>query len=266
MASGSAGAQDGAPSLAIADGCATVRLNRPDKLNRLTAKDLGALVRIFDAVDADASVRVMILTAGGKVFSAGYDLGDLAARAAKASVSTEPEVSGTGFETMVDRLEHVRVPTICALNGGVYGGATDLALCCDFRIGVDTCELLMPAARLGLHYYTSGMVRYVARLGLGAAKKLFLTAQRIDAQELLRIGYLDEVVPAGQLEVRVAELARTIAANAPRATQAMKRTLNEIAGGRLDPTEADRRHRDSLAGAEIREGSAAFAEKRPPRF
>ena len=67
------------------------------------------------------------------------------------------------------------LPTICALNGGVYGGSTDMALSCDFRIGVEGITMFMPAARLGLHYYAGGMRRYVARLGLGAAKKLFLT-------------------------------------------------------------------------------------------
>lgn len=256
----------GTPELAVTDGLATVRLNRPDKLNKLTADDLVALIAIFEQIDADPSMRVMILTGTGRVFSAGYDLGDIAARAARPSDHGEAGPSGTGFETMVDRLERVRVPTICKLNGGVYGGATDLALCCDFRIGAESCELLMPAARLGLHYYRSGMERYVSRLGLGAAKKLFLTAQRINAQEMLRIGYLDEVVAAGRLDGRVDELANTISANAPIATQAMKRTLNDIAGERLDPAEADRRHRDSLRGAEIREGSAAFAEKRMPRF
>jgi enoyl-CoA hydratase/carnithine racemase len=93
------------------------------------------------------------------------------------------------FETVVNRLEDIAVPTICRLNGGVYGGSTDLALACDFRIGVDSCEMFMPAARLGLHYYKSGIARYVSRLGVDNAEKLFLTARKIGAVEMLRIGY-----------------------------------------------------------------------------
>ncbi len=255
------------PVLTISNGEATVRLNRPKQLNKLTAEDLAELRAIFDRVDADPTVRVLILTGTGRVFSAGYDLGDIAARAARTeTVAAEPPPPSTTFESVVDRLEDLAVPTICKLNGGVYGGATDLALSCDFRIGIDSCEMFMPAARLGLHYYKSGMVRYVSRLGLAAAKKLFLTAQKIDAREMVRIGYLDETVPADRLDGRVAELAAAIAANAPIATRGMKRTLNEIARGKLDEVAAERRHRDSLRGAELREGSAAFAQKRPPKF
>lgn len=251
--------------LTIADRIATVRLNRPRQLNKLTARDLATLSGIFASVAANPDVRVLVLTGTGRVFSAGYDLGDIAARIS----GTEPPPSGQtppSFEAVCDQLENLAQPTICMLNGGVYGGSTDLALACDFRIGVDTCEMFMPAARLGLHYYKSGMRRYVSRLGLGAAKKLFLTAEKIQAQEMLSIGYLDEAVPADLLSARVAELAGMIAANAPIAVRGMKRTLNEIARDCLDEPAADQRHRDSFTSTELREGSAAFAARRPPRF
>jgi enoyl-CoA hydratase/carnithine racemase len=152
------------------------------------------------------------------------------------------------------------------LNGGVYGGSTDLALACDFRIGIESCEMLMPAARLGLHYYPSGIRRYVSRLGVAAAKKLFLTAQKVDAAEMLRIGYLDALVPAGELDVAVDALAAILAANAPNAIRGMKRAINEIARASFDEDAARRRHQDSLRGEEIKEGIAAFAEKRKPDF
>jgi enoyl-CoA hydratase/carnithine racemase len=167
---------------------------------------------------------------------------------------------------MVNRLEDLGVPTICRLNGGVYGGSTDLALACDFRIGVDTCEMFMPAARLGLHYYKSGIVRYVTRLGVDNAKRLFLTAERISAAEMLRIGYLTAVVPAEALDEEVDRLAALLAGNAPAAMRGMKRTINEFARGNLDEEAADRRHRESMRGEEIKEGIRAFSEKRPPRF
>ena len=158
------------------------------------------------------------------------------------------------------------MPTICRLNGGVYGGSTDLALACDFRIGVDTAEMFMPAARLGLHYYKSGIKRYVTRLGVDNAKKLFLTAQKIEAPEMLRIGYLTAMVPAEALDEEVDRLATVLAGNAPRAMRGMKRAINEFARGELDEAAADLRHRDSMRGTEINEGIKAFAEKRPPKF
>jgi enoyl-CoA hydratase/carnithine racemase len=242
---------------------ATIRLNRPKHLNRLQPDDLDALLQLFDQIEADPAIRVLVLTGTGRAFSAGYDLGSIAERAA--SAHTQPS-AGSSFEIVVNRLEDLGIPTICRLNGGVYGGSTDLALACDFRIGVDSAEMFMPAARLGLHYYRSGIMRYVSRLGVDNAKKLFLTAQKIDAAEMLRIGYLTAVVSAEALDREVDELAALLAGNAPVAMAGMKRTINEFARGTLDEEAADRRARDSMRGAEINEGIKAFAEKRPPKF
>ena len=131
---------------------ATIRLNRPRHLNRLQPEDLGALLALFDRIEADPAVRVLVMTGTGRAFSAGYDLGSIAERAVSAS---QEDSAGSAFEAVVNRLEDLAVPTICRLNGGVYGGSTDLALACDFRIGIKACEMFMPAARLGLHYYRS---------------------------------------------------------------------------------------------------------------
>jgi enoyl-CoA hydratase/carnithine racemase len=250
------------PVLTIEGGRATIRLNRPRHLNRLQPEDLEALKRLFDQIEADAAIRVLVLTGTGRVFSAGYDLNSVADRA----TSTDEETAGSAFEVMVNRLEDLGVPTICRLNGGVYGGSTDMALACDFRIGVDTAEMFMPAARLGLHYYKSGIRRYVSRLGTDNAKKLFLTAERIDAAEMLRIGYLTAMVSVAGLDEEVDRLATILAGNAPVAMRGMKQTINEIAHGKLDEAAADARARDSMRGAEIKEGVKAFAEKRPPKF
>jgi enoyl-CoA hydratase/carnithine racemase len=251
------------PVLELNGARATIRLNRPKHLNRLQADDLGVLLDLFGRIEADAAVRVVVLTGTGRAFSAGYDLNSVAERAVSVA---EQRSAGSAFEMMVNRLEDLGVPTICRLNGGVYGGSTDLALACDFRIGVDTCEMFMPAARLGLHYYKSGIVRYVTRLGVDNAKRLFLTAERISAAEMLRIGYLTAVVPAEALDEEVDRLAALLAGNAPAAMRGMKRTINEFARGNLDEEAADRRHRESMRGEEIKEGIRAFSEKRPPRF
>jgi enoyl-CoA hydratase/carnithine racemase len=206
---------------------------------------------------------VLVLTGTGRAFSAGYDLNSVAERASSA---VEEKSAGSAFEVVADRLEDLGVPTICRLNGGVYGGSTDLALACDFRIGIDSGEMFMPAARLGLHYYRSGIMRYTSRLGVDNAKKLFLTAQKIDAPEMLRIGYLTAMVPADRLDEEVDRLATILAGNAPSAMRGMKRAINEFARGALDEEAADRRARNSMRGDEIKEGIKAFAEKRPPRF
>jgi enoyl-CoA hydratase/carnithine racemase len=250
------------PLLDIVGARATIRLNRPKHLNRLQPDDLDALVNLFDRIEADPAIRVLVLTGTGRAFSSGYDLGSIAERAA----NSQEQTAGSAFERVVNRLEDLAVPTICRINGGVYGGSTDLALACDFRIGVDSCEMFMPAARLGLHYYKSGIRRYVSRLGLDNAKRLFLTAERIGAPEMLRIGYLTAMAAPETLDEEVEKLAAVLAANAPLAMAGMKRAINEFARGALDEEAADRRHRDSMRSAEISEGIRAFAEKRPPKF
>ena len=252
-----------APLLDINGKRATIRLNRPKHLNRLQPADLDALLKLFDRIEAAPAIRVLVLTGTGRAFSAGYDLGSIAERAGNAG---EAPSAGSAFEIVVNRLEDLATPTICRLNGGVYGGSTDLALACDFRIGVDTCEMFMPAARLGLHYYKSGIKRYVSRLGVDNAKRLFLTAEKIGAAEMLRIGYLTAMVPAEALDEEVDRLATILEGNAPVAMRGMKRAINEFARGELNEEAADHRHRQSMRGTEIKEGIRAFSEKRPPKF
>ena len=252
-----------APVLEIDGARATIRLNRPKHLNRLQSEDLDELIKLFDRIEADPAVRVLVLTGTGRAFSAGYDLNSVADRATSAK---EEQSAGSAFEVVVNRLEDLGVPTICRLNGGVYGGSTDLAIAYDFRICVDTAEMFMPAARLGLHYYKSGIERYVSRLGADNARKLFLTAQKISAPEMLRIGYLTAMVSMEYLDEEVDKLAAILAGNAPLAMRGMKRAINQFARGKLDEAAADLRHRESMRSDEIKEGIKAFAEKRPPRF
>jgi len=243
-----------APSLTVESRTATIRLNRPHLHNRLTPDDLAALDVALTTVERDRSLRALVLTASGRSFCSGFDIGSLG------------KGDGRAFERLADRLERFRLPTICALNGSVYGGATDLALACDFRVGVAGMTLLMPAARLGLHYYRGGLQRYVSRLGLNAAKRLFLLAEPQDTETLLRIGYLDEVVADGEaLSARAAALAALLSERAPKAVQGMKAALNDIARGDADLAAVEAA---SLApgSAELAEGRAAWLEKRAPRF
>ena len=250
------------PVLTITEGRALVRLNRPRQHNRMEPDDLMTLREICDRVDRDPGVRVLILTGTGKSFSSGFHIGALAER----KEGKRPAEDADLFAKTVDRLEALRIPTIAALNGGVYGGSTDLVLACDFRIGVPEARMFMPAARLGVVYYPTGLTRYVNRLGLGAAKRMFLTAEPVPAEDLLRIGYLDEIVAPDRLMARAEELAATICANAPLAVAATKKALNEIAAGHLDVEALQRARKESAASEDHKEGLKAWAEKRKPVF
>ncbi|MCC6780339.1 MAG: enoyl-CoA hydratase/isomerase family protein [Hyphomicrobiales bacterium] len=250
------------PILTVSEGRALIRLNRPREHNRIEPADLRTLREHFDRVDSDPSIRVLVVTGTGKSFSSGFHIGALADKDKTNTEDRDPDA----FEKTVDRLEALRVPTIAALNGGVYGGSTDLALACDFRIGVPGMRMFMPAARLGIVYYPSGLRRYVSRLGLAAAKKLFLTSEPMGDDELKAIGYVDEIVPTAHLMIRVEELAAQIAANAPLAVTTLKRALNEVAAGRLDLARLNDERRVAGASHDHQEGLKAWAEKRKPMF
>lgn len=250
------------PVLTITEGKALIRLHRPAEHNRLEPADLDALMSIYDQIAGDASVRVLVITGTGKSFSSGFHIGALKER----KESQQSDYDPNAFEKMVDKLEDLRVPTIAALNGGVYGGSTDLALACDFRIGVEATRMFMPAARLGIVYYQSGLRRYVSRIGLDNAKRMFLTAEPVEAPELLRMGYLTEIVPAAQLMQRVDALASQIAANAPLAVAATKKALNDVAAQRLDLDWHEEARAACARSADHQEGLKAWAEKRKPAF
>jgi len=258
------GGESTAPIVTIAEGRATIRLNRPREHNRIEPDDLALLRETFTRIDDDPRVRVLVLTGTGKSFSSGYHIGALVDRSAAHPHGEEP--GSDAFEHTVDRLEALRVPTIAALNGSVYGGSTDLALACDFRIGVEGMRLVMPAARLGIVYYASGIERYVSRLGVAAAKRLFLTAEPMETVELLRIGYLDAAVPADELADRVDVLAAALAANAPLALAGLKRAINEAAVGRLDRKALKAVRTRCADSADHAEALDAWSKKRRPVF
>ncbi|MBP0621483.1 enoyl-CoA hydratase/isomerase family protein [Cupriavidus consociatus] len=245
---------DSLPALDMAGHVATITLRRPDVANRLGPDDLAALMRHIETVNG-SEARVLRLRSTGKYFCSGFDIGKLAAGE-----------RGVGFEPLVNALEDCRAVTIAEIHGGVYGGGTDLALACDFRLGTEAADMFMPAARLGLHFYQRGMERYVSRLGLNYAKRLFLTAERLNADEMLRCGFLTELLSAERLRERAEQLSATVAGLAPLAVQGMKRHLNAIGRGALDASALAEDIRRATQSQDIREGALAWQEKREPRF
>jgi enoyl-CoA hydratase len=243
------------PDLHIHGAVATITLRRPQQANRLEPDDLAAISDHVARVNEQRTVSVLRLQAsGGKTFCAGYDIERIG--------GTSP----VAFEDMVNAVEDARPVTLVLLQGGVYGGATDLALACDFRLGSTATEMFMPAARLGLHYYRRGLERYVSRLGLDAAKRLFLTAEKIDAQEMKAIGFLTQLVAPDALRAAADQLTNTLSAMAPLAVTGMKKHLNRIARGALDADDLQRDIERAAASRDLGEGRAAWVEKRAPRF
>ena len=244
--------------LAIDGPRATITLNNPAKHNRLGPAELTRFKDGLDEIDARPDVRLLVITgAGDRTFCAGFDIGSIASR---------PDASGGGFEALVDRVEAMRVPTLAALNGGVFGGASDLALACDFRLGVKGMRLFVPPAKLGLHYYPNGLRRFVERLGPGTAKRMFLLAEEFSDEELLRVGYLDWLVEPVALAGKIEEIAAKALGLAPLPLAGMKRAINQIARGALDEPATRAAIAACFKSDDLREGLAAYNEKRAPQF
>jgi enoyl-CoA hydratase/carnithine racemase len=243
--------------LVVEGAVAHITLNRPDRHNALEAQDIELFRSCLATVEADEQVRVLVVTgSGSRTFCAGASLKQMNTGA----------MSGDVFETLTNDLAALRVPTVCAVNGGVYGGGAEIALCCDFRIGVTTSTLSVPAARLGICYPVSGLRRYVERLGLGAAQRILVANEELGADELRDLGFFDQVVDPDRLEEAAGALARRIAGLAPLAVQAMKRTLIGIASGTLDEERARADVEACMRSSDLQEGLRAQREGEEPRF
>ena len=203
-----------------------VEFNRPASANRIQPEDLDELGRLLDACEADGAVRALVLTGAGAYFSAGFDLRALAADL----TATDGRPRGdSAFEVVADRLAQTRLAVVAAINGPVLGGATDLALACDLRIGSPAARMQMPAAQFGLPLYAGALQRYVSRLGLNHAKRLLFMAETIDAAEMLSIGFLTELVEQSEVRSRAIAVASAVAAMPPGPLAAMKQVLNAAA-------------------------------------
>ncbi len=257
----SAAAPASTPVLRIDGGVATITLNRPAQRNRLENTDLKTLLGHFETVNRDAAVRVLVLTANTSgqprpVFCAGYDIGGF----------DEPGHGSTFFEEIPDALAALRPVTVCALNGSVYGGATDVVLACDLRMALQGIEWRMPATALGLHFYPSGLQRYVSRFGLAATKRAFLTARPFTDRQLDALGLFEALVgPEDWAETQQA-LVQDVLALAPLAVQETKQSIREIETGRAEVTRMREREQRTSQSADFAEGRLAFAQRRKPVF
>jgi enoyl-CoA hydratase/carnithine racemase len=206
---------------------AELRLRRPERANRIEPRDLATLQAHLDSIEARGDVRVVLLAADGRTFSAGFDLGALTDpdhRTASRG-QQQGERREHGFEAFADRLASLPLVTVAMLQGPVVGGATDLALACDLRIGTSETTVMMPAARIGVPLYASALHRYVACFGLDRAKRLVLRGETISAADLLAWGFLSELTAPADLQDRVLHVAGDLADLPAAPIAAMKSVL-----------------------------------------
>lgn len=232
-------------------------LNDPERHNSLGQEQLKAIQSRLREVAGDEQIRVLVVTgAGEKTFCAGASLKELGAG----------QISGDCFQATTDQLAALEIPTICALNGNVFGGGVELALSCDFRIGVEGSRMRVPAAAIGLCYPLSGINRFVERLGVNLAKRILVASEEFDAEAMLEIGFLDHLVLQSQLMESADQLASHIAELAPLAVRAMKAILQQAAAGSIDMVSAQALADQCASSQDLQEGFAAQRERRQPRF
>lgn len=238
-------------------------LNRPDKRNALNAGLREALITALEEITADAGVRAIVLTgAGDKAFVAGADVTDFAGRDVAAQAAT---MRGRRVYDVVAAVER---PVIAAVNGACLGGGLELALACDIRIASETARFGQPEVNLGLIPGGGATQRLPRIVGMGAALRLILTGEPVDAAEALRIGLIEEITVPDACVPRAVAVAERIARNSPVAVAAAKRATRAALGLPLSAgLDLERAAFLSCFGAADRtEGIAAFLEKRLPDF
>jgi enoyl-CoA hydratase/carnithine racemase len=254
------------PKLAVSvDGAvATLSIDNPAKHNALDLGMWQALPGIVAALDRDPGIHVIVLRGAGQdSFASGADISEFATVRADAEGGRRYEAIN---EAAFWALAHCSKPVIAMIRGFCLGGGFGLALSCDLRIASDNAIFGIPAARLGIGYPPGAMKLVTAAVGAPAAKDLFYTARRIGAEDALRLGVLQRVVPDSQLEDIVLALAQDIAANAPLTIRAAKAAIDASMGighPGVDPVSLADQCFDS---ADAVEGRKAFLEKRKPIF
>jgi enoyl-CoA hydratase len=246
-----------------------VRLLTLDNQAKRNALDFASLAEFEEACRTAVrdGVRCLVVRgAGDRAFCSGFDI---AAIPVAAGDTERPDLA---VERAMDAVAALPCPTIAFLNGSAYGAGGELAAACDLRVAHPGVEIGMPPARLGVVYAPGGLRRFVHLVGPSRAREMFFTGRPVRAEEALAIGLVDRLVGAEAALAAALDLAAEIAQNAPLAVQGMKRILQLLDASAERAFTADEREevarlrRRAFESDDVREGRAAFLEKRPPRF
>ncbi len=246
------------------DGVVRITVNRPEKLNALNRETLRELDQALAAYEGDEASRALIVTgSGSRAFVAGADIAELANQTPR-----EGQDYALYGQSVLARLETSRKPTIAAINGFALGGGLELALACQIRLAAEGASLGLPEVTLGLIPGFGGTQRLPRLVGRGKALELILTGDRLDAQEALKTGLVNRVVPADQLIESCEKLAKTILSRGP---VAVSFAIDSVNRGLEMPLSEGLFLEAGLFGLltatdDAREGTSAFLEKRKPAF
>ena len=248
----------------IQNSVALVAINRPEAMNALNSKVFLELARIFDQLEADQTVKAIILTgSGNKAFAAGADISEMK----NMSITDARKLARAVKETQ-DKIACISKPVIAAINGVALGGGCELAMCCDFRIASDNAKFGQPEINLGIIPGGGGTQRLPALVGLGRAKDMVMTGRVIGAGEALNMGLVSLVVPSDSLVAEARRMAATLAQKSPYALSMAKASLNQSTNTALETGLCYELECfvSCFSTDDQNEGMSAFIEKRKPVF
>jgi enoyl-CoA hydratase len=249
-------------SVDVSEQIATLRIDRPEVKNALDLATVNEIRAALQSLAADASAGVLVITGGGEAaFVSGADINDIRARGRDDGLAA---INSSLFA----EVERFPRPTIAAINGYALGGGCELALACDIRIASDTAKFGQPELSLGIIPGAGATQRLPRIIGMGRAKHLILTGEIIDAKQALEIGLVSAVTPPGQLQIRAREMAKKILRHGPLAARLAKIALNASARVDMDSGLLIETLAQAIcyASEDKLEGTAAFLEKRKPKF
>jgi enoyl-CoA hydratase/carnithine racemase len=251
----------------VEQGVATIRLNRPEKLNAFTDDMLERWIEALELCRTDPEVRAIVITGTGRAFTTGGDVEGFAASAAQTAAGIKARLT-EGIQRLPRKLAEIDKPVIAALNGIATGGGLDIALACDIRYAAESARFAETYAKMGLIPGAGGAWLLPRLVGVPKALEMFWSTDFVDASEAERIGLVNRVFPDDELMSRTYEFARRVAAGAPLSVQMIKRVmrygLDKDLGSALEYVAANmpvvRTSEDHA------EALRAFKEKRPPQF
>ena len=236
-------------------GVATLKFNRPERRNALGRDELSGIQAALGALRPESRVLV-ITSASGSTFCAGADLQQIRAG----------ELDGDQFQAVTNQLADLSIPTLCVINGNVFGGGCELAISCDFRLASKDITMRVPASAIGLCYPIEGIERFVARLGVTLAKRVLVAGEAFSADEMLELGIVSRLARADELIEESHLAAQTLAQRAPLAVSAMLKIIRQAERGAIDFRDARELVRICAESDDLQEGLVAQKERRAPIF
>jgi len=236
-------------------GIATLRFNRPDRRNALGRDELSGIQRALNELRPETRVLV-ITSASGATFCAGADLQQI----------RSGELDGDQFQQVTNELADLPIPTLCVINGNVFGGGCELAMSCDFRLASEDIVMRVPASAIGLCYPIEGIERMVNRLGVTLAKRILVAAEEFSAQQMLEFGIVSRLISEDQLIAESNLTAKMLAQRAPLAVAAMLKIIRQAERGGINVKEARELAVTCSESDDLQEGLLAQKERRAPIF